>query len=171
VEEVIGWFDSGLFGPSGFCSVAGNFFAPLGRQVRRPRRAAHAPQRHGGGFRFSWHSYSLMLSGKLRKEADNGGNRTMRTAAFAFVAVGVLMSGPSHAACAKPDIPACAVEKGAFPSGADYDQCRMQMISYKREAEAHSLCVKDAGQPQEQRSADEELETTLAQFNRRARGE
>jgi hypothetical protein len=62
-----------------------------------------------------------MPDGKLRKEKAMEEIEPMRTAAFAFAAVGVLISGPSHAACTKPDIPACAVQKGAFPSGADFD--------------------------------------------------
>ena len=86
----------------------------------------------------------------------------MRTAAFAFAAVGVLISGPSHAACAKPDIPACAVQKGAFPSGAGFDQCRKQMLVYKAEMERHSSCAKETGLAQEGQSAEEELEATLA---------
>jgi hypothetical protein len=112
-----------------------------------------------------------MPDGKLRKEKAMEEIEPMRTAAFAFVAVGVLISGPSHAACTKPDIPACAVQKGAFPSGADFDQCRKQMLVYKAEMERHSSCAKETGLAQERQSAEEELEATLAKFNRRARGE
>ncbi len=95
----------------------------------------------------------------------------MRVAAFALAASGVLISAPSHAACAKPDIPACGIAKGAFSGEADFDQCRMQMITYKGEMEKHAACAKEAGRPQQEQSAEQELEATLAQFNRRARGE
>src|ERR1700741_5110684 len=49
VGEFIARFDSGLFAPSGFCSLAGNFLPSLGRHAFGPRLAAHAAQRHGGG--------------------------------------------------------------------------------------------------------------------------
>jgi hypothetical protein len=95
----------------------------------------------------------------------------MRAAAFTCLAVGFLMSGPAHAACSKPDIPACAVQGGAFAGEADYDQCRKQMLIYKSDMEKHSACSKEAGRPQDGQSSEEELEATLAKFNRRARGE
>jgi hypothetical protein len=95
----------------------------------------------------------------------------MRTAAFICVAVGVLISGTAHADCTKPDIPACAVQSGGFATEADYDRCRKQMLLFKSEMEAHSSCARGAGRPQEGQASAEELEATLAKFNRRARGE
>lgn len=89
----------------------------------------------------------------------------------AFLCLAVLISGPAYAACSKPDIPACAVEKGAFAGETHYDQCRMQMIAYKAAIENHASCTKEAGSPQEGQSSEQELQATLAQFNRRARGE
>jgi hypothetical protein len=95
----------------------------------------------------------------------------MRAAAITCVAAGVLISGPAHAACSKPDIPACAVQGGAFPGESDYDQCRKQMLIYKSDMEKHSACSKEAGRQQDGQASEEELEATLAKFNRRARGE
>jgi hypothetical protein len=95
----------------------------------------------------------------------------MRNIAFAYITIVILISGPSHVACVKSDIPVCAVQNGPFASGADFDECRKQMIAYKGGMETYSSCVKEAGQSQEELSADDELKTTLAQFNRRARGD
>jgi hypothetical protein len=90
---------------------------------------------------------------------------------FALVAVGVLISGPSHAACTKPAVPACAIQKDAFSGVAEFDQCREYMIAYKGGMETYSSCAKETGQLPEEQLAHKELETTLWQFNRRARGE
>jgi hypothetical protein len=95
----------------------------------------------------------------------------MRAAAFASIAVAVLISGPAHAACTKPDIPACAVEKGAFTGEASFDQCRIQMLTYKDAMEKHASCTKEAGSPQAGQASEQELQATLAKFNQRARGE
>ena len=95
----------------------------------------------------------------------------MRAAAFRCVAVAALISGPAHAACTKPAIPACAIEKGGFSSAANYDECRLQMLPYKDAMEKHAACAKEAGSPQEEKSSEDELQATLATFNQRARGE
>ena len=95
----------------------------------------------------------------------------MRAAAFRCAAFVALMSGPAHAACTKPAIPACAIEKGGFSSPAKYDECRLQMIAYKGAMEQHAACAKEAGSPQEEKSSEDELQATLATFNKRARGE
>ena len=95
----------------------------------------------------------------------------MRAAAFVCVAGGVLISGSAHADCTKPDIPACAVQSGGFSTEADYDRCRKQMLAFKSEMEGHSSCARTAGRPQVGQTSAEELEATLAKFNRRARGE
>jgi hypothetical protein len=95
----------------------------------------------------------------------------MRTAAFTSVAIAILISGSSHAACTKPAMPACAVQKGAFPGEADFDACRKQMLTYKDAMEKQASCARQGGLPQEEKSSEEELQATLAAFNRRARGE
>jgi hypothetical protein len=95
----------------------------------------------------------------------------MRAAAFTCAAIGILILSPAHAACTKPAIPACAVEKGGFASDASFDQCRMQMLAYKDAMEMHASCAKEAGSAQQAQSSEEELQATLAIFNRRARGE
>ena len=89
----------------------------------------------------------------------------------AVICLAVLVSGPAYAACTKPVIPVCAVEKDAFASEAIFDQCRMQMIAYKGGMEQHASCAKEAGSPQEEKSSEQELQATLDAFNRRARGE
>jgi hypothetical protein len=89
----------------------------------------------------------------------------------AVMCLAVPISGPACAACSKPDTPACAVEKGAFSSAAVFDQCRIQMLAYKDAMEKHASCNREAGSPQEGQSSEQELQATLAQFNRRARGE
>jgi hypothetical protein len=95
----------------------------------------------------------------------------MRAAAFTSVTIAILISGSADAACTKPDIPACAVEKGAFAGEANFDQCRLQMLAYKDGMEQHATCTKEAGSPQEGQASEDELQATLAKFNRRARGE
>jgi hypothetical protein len=45
------------------------------------------------------------------------------------------------------------------------------MLAFKSDMESHSLCAAAAGRPQEGQASAEELEATLARFNRRARGE
>ena len=95
----------------------------------------------------------------------------MRAAAFRCAAFVVLISGPAYAACTKPAVPACAVEKGAFPNAAGFDECRMQMLAYKDGMEKHAACAKEAGSPQEEKSSEDELQATLATFNKRSRGE
>ena len=95
----------------------------------------------------------------------------MRAAAFTCVTIAILMSAPADAACPKPDIPACAVEKGAFSGAADFDQCRKQMLGYKDAMETHASCTKAAGSPQEGQASEQGLQATLAKFNQRARGE
>ena len=91
--------------------------------------------------------------------------------AFALSIMATVMAGPSRATCVKPDIPACAVQNGAFSGAADFDQCRKQMLAYKDGMESLASCLKEASQTQEAKSAQDELETGLSQFNRRARGE
>jgi len=95
----------------------------------------------------------------------------MRAAAFTCVTFAILTSGSAYAACTKPDIPACAIEKGAFAGEADFDKCRHQMLAYKDGMEQHATCTKEAGSPQGGQASEDELQATLAIFNRRARGE
>lgn len=82
-----------------------------------------------------------------------------------------LAAGPVRAACDRPVTPACALQRGAFDSAADYDNCRREMIRHKSGMEAYAACSKGAGQSAEEKAVTDELESTLAQFNRRARGE
>jgi hypothetical protein len=45
------------------------------------------------------------------------------------------------------------------------------MLVFKSEMEGHSSCARGAGRAQDGQASAEELEATLAKFNRRARGE
>jgi hypothetical protein len=94
----------------------------------------------------------------------------MRSTAFAFAAIGVLIAGTANGACAKRETPSCAIEKGPFPRGADYDECRHQMTAFKGKMEDFAACLKDDGQSEAERQSVDELESALSQFNRRARG-
>jgi hypothetical protein len=90
----------------------------------------------------------------------------MRNITFATAVVGVLMVGPSHGACTKPDAPSCAIT-GAFVSAAEWDRCRIQMLSYKGGMEIFAGCLREEGR--DEQLALQELEYTLSEFNRRSR--
>ena len=45
------------------------------------------------------------------------------------------------------------------------------MLASKDAIERQAACAQEEGRPQEEKSSEEELQTTLAAFNRRARGE
>jgi hypothetical protein len=85
--------------------------------------------------------------------------------------VGILIAGPSYGACSKPDAPSCAQQAGPFASEADFDACRMQMLSYRDGMEAFATCLQKDGQPTQEQSARDELQNVIARYNRRARGE
>jgi hypothetical protein len=95
----------------------------------------------------------------------------MRSVVLAVTGIGILIAGPSHGACSKPEAPICGQQPGAFTGQADFDQCRMQMISYKSGMETFANCLQKEGQSAQEQSAREELDAVLARFNRRARGE
>ena len=46
-----------------------------------------------------------------------------------------------------------------------------RVFSFRRYMEKHSACSNEAGRQQDGQASEEELEATLAKFNRRARGE
>jgi hypothetical protein len=89
-----------------------------------------------------------------------------------LAAIAVLLAGPSHGACTRPDKPSCATAKTPFSGQADYDACRVEMIAYKGGMENLAQCLRSDGQSAaDQRAVLAEMENALAQFNRRARGE
>ena len=90
----------------------------------------------------------------------------MRKVIFAIVALGVFAIEPSYAVCTKPDVPSCAVT-GSFASAAQWDQCRIQMLSYKDDMGAFAECL--GGEERSDQIANDELEYTLSEFNRRSR--
>jgi hypothetical protein len=89
----------------------------------------------------------------------------------ASVYVAALTGAYAQGMCPKPETPACAIERGRFARDADYDQCRVQMITYKRDMESYAECLDGASRPTDGQSARDALEKDLAQFNRKARGE
>lgn len=87
--------------------------------------------------------------------------------AFACAAaISLLAAGSAYGACAKPEAPSCAIT-GAFAKARDQDQCRQQMLPYKGDMEDFAACLKREGQ--DDKPALDELEYTLAEFNRRSR--
>lgn len=86
-----------------------------------------------------------------------------------FILGGILLAAPAYAACTKPDVPACATQRGAFAGESDFDQCRNQMLAYKGGMEILAACLKE--EKKDDKPANDELEDVLAKFNRRARGE
>ena len=95
----------------------------------------------------------------------------MRSVVLAVTCIGILIAGPSHGACTKPEAPVCGQQPGPFAGPADFDECRLQMISYKGAMETLADWLQNEGQSGQEQSAREELEAVLARFNRRARGE
>jgi hypothetical protein len=99
--------------------------------------------------------------------------RVMRSTVFSLATIGILAAAPSYAACTKPNPPACgATETGEFADVADFDRCRMRMLSYRDGIDVYVACVKEEGQPPEnEKLAQDEFQSILSRFNRRARGE
>jgi hypothetical protein len=85
--------------------------------------------------------------------------------------VAAVTGGHTEAMCSKPEAPSCGIDKGLFARPADYDECRLQMIKYKSGMEGYAECLNGADRRSDGQSARDELEKTLAQFNRKARGE
>jgi hypothetical protein len=95
----------------------------------------------------------------------------MRNLHFAITCAAILVVGPSYAACNKPEAPSCTQQGGAFAGEDDFDKCRMQMLAYRDGMDALATCLQKDGQSAQEQSARDELQTMLARFNRRARGE
>ncbi len=94
----------------------------------------------------------------------------MRSLALAFGAFGVLIAGPLHAACAKPEPPSCAQQTEPFADVEDFDRCRMQMLAYRDGIDVFAACLQTEGQSANEQSARDEYQDILSRFNRRARG-
>ena len=96
----------------------------------------------------------------------------MRSKAFGFATIGILLAGPSYGACTKPVAPLCATETGPFVDVDDFDRCRMRMLAYRDGIDTYVACLQEERQPLEnEKPARDEFQSILSQFNRRARGE
>ena len=71
---------------------------------------------------------------------------------------------PSNA-CSKPDAPYCAATYGKFDDESDFDQCKIEMESYKSDVEEFLVCQKHESQ-----EAIDDYNEAVESFNRRARG-
>jgi len=77
---------------------------------------------------------------------------------------------PLHAACSKPDAPACATRTVPFATDKDADDCRLAMLTFRDGMERYASCLGESSADQEQ-AARAEYEDIRVRFNRRARGE
>ena len=95
----------------------------------------------------------------------------MRFGVFAVaLAGGTMIAELSYGACARPDAPACAIERGGFARDRDADECRKEMLSFRDAMDVYAACRgKDSSD--DEKAAREEFEDVRARFNRRARGE
>jgi len=81
--------------------------------------------------------------------------------AFFIIAIFVQRSE----ACFKPDAPYCATTYGRFDDESDFDQCKIEMESYKSDVEEFLAC-----QRRESQEAIDDYNEAVESFNRRARG-
>jgi hypothetical protein len=95
----------------------------------------------------------------------------IRSAVVACVSLLTIAAAHAEGACSKPRTPSCATEPGRFEGEEGYDQCRMLMLKYKSGMEGFAECLDQASLPANAESARNELEQSLALFNRKARGE
>ena len=95
----------------------------------------------------------------------------MRSLIAVCMCIGAVTAAHAQGACTKPDTPSCAIERGPFPTAMAYDECRKQMIVFKKDMEGYASCLEESAWPPDALLASTELEATLARFNRRARGE
>ena len=95
----------------------------------------------------------------------------MRNVTTALMCFGFLATAHAQHACTKPETPSCATDRGPFSNQAAYDECRTQMIAYKAGMEVYAGCLDESEWPADGLIARTEIESTLARFNRRARGE
>lgn len=94
----------------------------------------------------------------------------MRSLAFAFAVLAILVATPLHASCAKPEPPSCAQQAEPFADVEEFDRCRMQMLAYRDGIDVFATCLQSEGQSANEQSARDEFQDILSRFNRRARG-
>lgn len=92
------------------------------------------------------------------------------SAFLAAIGVAVLAAAPSHAACSKPDAPACALERIPFASDLAADDCRKDMLKFRDAMGAYASCLGETSADQE-KAARNDYDDVRIRFNKRARGE
>ena len=89
--------------------------------------------------------------------------------ALALLALVVIPSA-SHAQCAKPAAPACALQRVPFESDMAADACRKEMIVFRNAMMPYAECLGKTSKD-DQAAANDEYEDVRIRFNKRARGE
>ena len=92
------------------------------------------------------------------------------SAFFAAIGWGVLAVTASQGACSKPEAPSCAFERIPFASETTFDECRMDMLTFRDAMDGYASCVGEVSAVQE-KAARDEYEQVRVRFNQRARGE
>ena len=76
----------------------------------------------------------------------------------------------ARAACDRPVVTTCAIEKAPFPSDSAADDCRKDMLRFRDAMTAFAGCVGETS-ANEKKAAEEDYEKIRVIFNKRARGE
>ena len=92
------------------------------------------------------------------------------SAFLAAIGLAVLAVTPSQGACAKPDAPACALERIPFASDKAADDCRKDIVKFRDAMDGYASCLGETS-PDEEKSARNDYEDVRIRFNKRARGE
>jgi hypothetical protein len=89
--------------------------------------------------------------------------------ALALLALAMIPSA-SQAQCAKPEAPACALQRVPFESDMAADACRKEMLAFRDAMKPYAEC-RGKTSKDDQAAADDEYEDVRIRFNKRARGE
>ena len=90
--------------------------------------------------------------------------------AFALTLFECLAASSLHAACDKPDVPACAIATVPFARDKDADDCRKEMLPFRDAMEVYATCLGSTS-PADEKAARDDYEDIRVRFNKRARGE
>lgn len=90
--------------------------------------------------------------------------------AIAMICLSALLAGSAFAACAKPETPACALERVPFASDKAADDCRKAMLGFRDAMTEHASCLEQNSTADAQGARDD-YESIRVRFNQRARGE
>jgi hypothetical protein len=72
---------------------------------------------------------------------------------------------PGHAACSKPQIPFCATTYNRVDTPESIARCKGEMEVYKRSMDDYLQCYRQEG-----RQTEDDLNTTVRDYDRRTRG-